>query len=137
MTHYTRLAPLKATTSDFRKAMAKKEGAKTHDRNKLAMERSVKKLTTQLLAYEGELNEMKVLLKKLEKSGVEKKFVINRVAGIKHRILTHYDDAGITAKIICKWKYLQGDCELTSEQPRFRKETCETCMRALKASLPE
>ena len=80
---------------------------------------------------------MKGLLKKLEKEGVVKKFVTNRVTGIKHIILTHYDDAGIAAKTICKWRYLQGDCELTAEQPRFRKETCETCMRALKASLPE
>ena len=137
VTHYTRLAPLKAITSDFRKAMEKKEGSKAQDRNTLAMERSVKKLTTQLLAYEAELNEMKGLLKKLEKNGVVKKFVTNRVTGIKHRILTHYDDARIAAKTICKWKYLQGDCELTAEQPRFRKETCETCMRALKASLPQ
>ena len=101
VTHYTRLAPLKAITSDFRKALAKKEGDKSRDRTKLAMERSVKKLTSQLLAYEGELNELKVLLKKLEKSGCAKKYVTNRVTGIRHRILTHYEDAGVGAKTIC------------------------------------
>ena len=95
------------------------------------------KLTVQLFAYEGELNEMKVFLKELKKCGNVKKCVINRATGIRHRILTHYEEAGVTAKTICKWNYLQGDCELTSEQPRFRENTCETCTRALNTSLPE
>ena len=53
VTHYTRLAPLKAITSDFRKALAKKVGEKADAKNKVAMERSVRKLTAQLAIYQG------------------------------------------------------------------------------------
>ena len=100
------------------------------------MERSVRKLTTMLAAYQGELDEVKELLNKLEKNGVAKKHVTHRTTNIRHRILTHYEDAGMLAKTVCKLKYLQGDCVLTSEAPTVREETCETCLRALKASLP-
>ena len=102
VTHYTRLAPLKAITSDFRKALVKKEGDKAKDQAKLAMERSVNKLTAQLTLYQNELDEIRALLKKLEKCGNIKKFVTNRATGIRHRILTYYEDAGVLAKTVCK-----------------------------------
>ena len=136
VTHYTRLAPLKATTSDFRKALAKKEGDKAKGQAKLAMGRSVKKLTAQLKLYQSELDEIRTLLKKLDKRGHVKKLVTNHATGIRRIILTYYDDARVLAKTVCKWKYLQAVCELTSEPPHVREDTCETCLRALKASLP-
>ena len=56
VTHYTRLAPLKAITSDFHKALVKKEGDKAKGQAKLAMERSVKKLTAQLTLHQSDID---------------------------------------------------------------------------------
>ena len=135
VTHYTRLAPLRAITSDFRRALLEQRGDKKAKKDKLVMARSVKKLTTQLASYQTELDELKGLIKSLEKKDPVKKYVINTDSDICHRVLTYHEDAGLDAKTVCTWKYLRGAGRLTAEPPTAYKRVCERCLPALKASL--
>ena len=135
VTHYTRLAPLRAITSDFRRALVEQQGDKKAKKDKLVMTRSIKKLTTQLASYQTELDDLKVLIKSLEKRDPVKKYVINMDSKICHRVLTYHEDAGIESRTVCTWKYLRGAGRLTAEPPADHKLICERCLPALKASL--
>ena len=135
VTHYTRLAPLRAITSDFRKNLIKRQGDAKNKKEKLAMTRSISKLTLQLTSYQAELDELKVLIKNLESRDPVKKYVVNTDSNIWHRVLTYREDAGLDAKTVCTWKYLRGACRLSAEAPTVYKPTCERCLPALKASL--
>ena len=99
------------------------------------MGRSFKKLTSQLKVYQQELDELKNIIKKLEKVTPEKPYVTNTRTRVRHRVLTYHEDVGINAKTFCKWPYIRGEGHLTREAPTRRAESCETCLPALKASL--
>ena len=135
VTHYTRLAPLRAITSDFRRALLEQRGDKKAKKDKLVMTRSINKLTTQLAQYQAELDELKGLVKSLEKKDPVKQYVINTDSDICHRVLADHEDAGLEAKTVCTWKYLRGACRLTAEPPTVNKQGCERCLPALKALL--
>ena len=93
VTHYTRLAPLRATTSDFRRALMEQRGDNKAKTDKLVMTRSIKKLTTQLASYQTELDELKGLIKSSEKKDPVEKYVINTDSDICHRVLAYHEDA--------------------------------------------
>ena len=135
VTHYTRLAPPKAIASDSKKALEAKTADESASNNKLALGRSFKELTSQLKAYQEELADLKIIIKKLDHMSPDQPYVTNLRTKIRHRVLTCHEDVGINAKTFCKWTYIQGEGHLTREAPTVRAETCETCLPGLKASL--
>ena len=136
VTHYTRLAPLKAITSDFRKSFQIREEKGKKDKDKVSMTKSIKKLAEQLKVYTAELDDLRKQIKLLDKRPLAKSYTINPRSGITHRILTSYEDAGIDARTFCKWPYIRQGGVLTADPPTARQTTCDTCLPALKASLP-
>ena len=61
VTHYTRLAPLKTITHDFKAAVARRNGGGAEPKPR--MDRSVRKLSMQLEQYERELEELRLAIK--------------------------------------------------------------------------
>ena len=63
------------------------------------------------------------------------KFVRNRKTGIVHRVLCGFEEAGNSAITFCGWSYAAKKVDLQKQAPDKRKETCKTCLPALRASL--
>ena len=136
VTHYTRLAPLRAITSDFKRSLQDRAGKSKKDKDKVTMARTMKKLSDQLSQYTAELEDLKKQIKILDKRPLAKSYTVNPRTKVTHRILTTYEDAGIDAKTICKWPYIRAGGSLTAEAPTSRCTTCDTCLPQLKASPP-
>ena len=134
VTHYTRLAPSKAITDDFRRALTR-----GREEEPLHRDIRVKKLRKALDKHIGEVqNEVQQLedaLKALELRMEPKKYVINLDTNRTHRVLTTVDEAGLYASTVCGYKYATRRAKLTNEPPTKKKETCGTCLNELRAVL--
>ena len=117
VTHYTRMAPLRAITSDFRKTLIQRQGDTKTTKERLAMTRPIKKLALQFTNYQAELDEMRDLIRRPEMRGPVRKYVVNTEPNIWHRILTYHEDASLDAKTVCTWKYIRCGCRLSAEAP--------------------
>ena len=43
--------------------------------------------------------------------------------------------AGLKARTICGWRYAKADAIMHADPPKVRKQTCDTCLAALRATL--
>ena len=77
------------------------------------------------------------MVAKLDRMAQPKKYVRNRKTGIVHRILCSYEDVGLDALTCCGWGYGRCKVSLEAEAPTVRKQTCKSCLPALRASLPK
>ena len=48
-----------------------------------------------------------------------------------------FEEAGVRARTMCGWKYARSDVNISAEAPTAKKETCDACMPALRASLAQ
>ena len=107
VTHYTRLAPLRAITSDFKRSLQSQADKTKKDKDNVTMTRTMKKLSDQLAQYTVELDELKKQIKILDKRPLARCYAVNPRTKVTHRVLTSYEYAGIHAKTICKRPYIQ------------------------------
>ena len=65
------------------------------------------------------------------------RFVRNRKTSVAHRVLCGFEEVGVSAITFCGWRYASKKVLLEKQAPAKRKETCKTCLPALRASLAE
>ena len=137
VTHYTRLGPLKAITSDFRKSFEKRNSKMVEESHKKLTKKAMKKLEDQLVKQNTELEELSKAIKQMEKNNAPKRYARNNATNVTHLALTSIEEFGVKAKALCGWKYPKGDFELLLDAPGRRSDTCDTCIIALRASLQQ
>ena len=134
VTHYTRLAPLKAITDDFRRALTRgrdEEPLQTYDIIKKlgqAFDKNIGKVQKGVQQFEDALRALELRME-------PNKYVIHIETSRTHRVLTTVDEAGLYANTVCGYKYATRRAKLTNEPPTKKKETCGTCFNELRAVL--
>ena len=136
VTHYTRLAPLKAITDDFRKALVGRKVEMTKGQSAKKIKKLRKALDRSIHTVAEEVKQLEDTIKMVEKKLIFKGYVINNDTGATHRVLTTINERGSRANAFCGWKYAHKDFKLTEDAPTERKATCGTCLPALRATLP-
>ena len=130
VTHYTRLAPLKTITNDFKAAVARRHGGVTEPKPR--MDRPVQKLTKQLEQYDRELEELRLAIKGMETSKRPVEYARNLRAGVLHKVLVAIGEDH-PPKAYCGWKYSKYTYSLQGEAPDDSDEICGDCFPRLKA----
>ena len=134
VTHYTRLAPLKAITDDFRRALTRSRDEEPLHRD-IRIKKLRKALDKNIEKVQKEVQQLEDALKALELRMEPKRYVINMDTNRTHRVLTTVDEAGLYASTVCGYKYATRRAKLTNEPPTRKKETCGTCLNELRAVL--
>ena len=139
VTHYTRLAPLKTITADFRRAVLDKAAGSTEARGKgVADHRKIQKVLNKAMQkVSEEISRLDEAVEKLKKATEPPLYVKNMITKSEHRVLTTVEDMGADAVAVCGYAYARGSFRLIRNQPTSKKLTCGTCMPELKASLPK
>ena len=148
ITHYTRLAPLRSITNDFKRAIlntatqkvskgkaikddANKSNTKGSDTKKV-----LKILKAELKKYEEEIAELNRRVKRTRHKLGPRTYVTNTKTQVVHRIGTTIEEAGLHACTLCGWR-CAAKGRLSVDAPTVLKKTCDTCLPALRASLPK
>ena len=140
VTHYTRLAPLKTITADYKKAILDRSGDKPKETSGEETKRIAKlkhSMDATVKSMQEEFKRLDDMIKAVELSLKPSKFVRNRKTNVVHRVLCGFEEAGDSAITFCGWRYAAKKVTLQKEAPDKRKETCKTCLPALRASLAE
>ena len=151
ITHYTRLAPLKSITSDFKRAVlragldhsAKITDAKSKEKNHktkvnkrgIDMHKVHSVMQAELLRFEQEMELLRRIVNKMAHQCRPRVYCQNKKTLITHRIAVGFEEAGMRARTMCGWKYARADVNISADPPAVRKQTCDNCLPALRASL--
>ena len=134
ITHYSRLAPLKAITADFKRAVMERSG-KSKSSSKADV-RSIKSAVDVAMAkVTEEVKELDMLVRRIQHETRPARYLRNRTTNKVHRILCGYEEAGPSAITHCGWKYAGQTVAVEQDAPTIYKQVCGTCLPALKASL--
>ena len=150
VTHYSKLAPLKALTHDFKQAVlrhqraigpgssSEKPGKKKKVKHSIdesaAIDKILSVVNEQALEYQKQVDDLHALISKVKTQRL-RRFVVNRKTKVAHRILAGFEDIGPAAITHCGWKYARSQVSITDEEPTKAEEACDTCMPALRALL--
>ena len=139
VTHYTRLAPLKTITADFRRAVLDKAAGSTEAKGKGVVDhRKIQKVLNQaMLKVSEEIARLDQAVEELKKSTEPPLYVKHLITKSEHRVLTTVEDMGTDAVAVCGFAYARRSFRLLRQQPTIKKLTCGSCMPELKASLPK
>ena len=86
ITHYARLAPLKTLATDMKKALAKKDGKSSRDRDKETMRKVRESVDEHMAKVKVEVERLEQMIKEAEAKRNPTKYLKNRVTGISHLI---------------------------------------------------
>ena len=153
ITHYTRLAPLKSITTDFKRAILNaeaKRGADTNKKHKQGKDKPHRQksitgldkkkieasLKKELMKTAEELDLLRDMIKRVSRECAPRRFVTNAKSHITHRVAAGFEEAGLKARTLCGWKFARSDVIMSVDPPKERKKTCDTCLPALRATLP-
>ena len=150
VTHYSKLAPLKAITTEFKEVIRRQRGDPTSGPasstmrlddssihktiNDQMMSKVIEQINTQAKKYEKQAKELMDMIASMDHLK-PKKYVVNRKTKVTHRILAGYEEVGPGALTLCGWKYAYAKVAITSAEPTQAVSTCETCLPALRACL--
>ena len=145
-THYTRLAPLRSITNDFERAIlqaaphnnniAIKDQAKAIKPKGSDVKKVLRIMKKVLQKYEAEIKELSALVEKTRHELGPRSYVTNTKTQVVHRVGTTIQEAGLHARTLGGWRYASKGA-LSMVAPTVRKKTCDTCLPALRASLPK
>ena len=146
ITHYTRLAPLRSITNDFKRAVlqaaphgnkiAVKDQTKAIKPNGSDVKKVLKVMKKELQKYEAEIKEPSALVEKTRHELGPRSYVTNMKTQVVHRVGTTIQEAGLHARTLCGWRCASKGA-LSVDAPTVRKRFCDTCLPALRASLPK
>ena len=131
---YTRPAPLKAITADFRNALVKKRLDISTGQTANKVNNTKRAMNTAISKVAKGVKELDDAVKKLENKSEDKGYIINLETNT-HRLLTTINESGEKAKCCCGLKCADKEFWWTPT-PFDRNTTCGTCLPALRASLP-
>ena len=141
ITHYSKLAPLKALTEEFKRAASERTSSTVSPSSrsdklidKRMATKVLKTIECQLQEYEQRFTDLQDMITKV-KNEASKKYVINRKTRLTHKILAGYEQVGPKAITFCGWPYAQSKVTITHQEPTKASETCDTCMPALRSLL--
>ena len=96
----------------------------------------LKIMKTELPKYEAEIRDLNTLIQRTRHELGPRTYVMNTKTQVVHRIGTTIEEAGLHARTLCGWRYAAKG-KLSVDAPTVRKKTCDTCLPALRASLPK
>ena len=158
VTHYTRIAPLKTITDDFKrrhqcksitppmmddlekqlKVIVTKTLKHGNPHRKLATHESKIKaiMDANAVKYDELKTELEEKIKQAEKRCAPRRFCVNRKTGCVHKVLSAFEEAGPDAITYCGWKYAHASIKMVTEPTEDGKDVCPTCLPELKARKP-
>ena len=154
VTHYSKLAPLKALTADFKQAVLRHQqgvassasspssrssrlvphSSDTGVSQEWYEEKVLAVMNQHAVKYQKQFEELQDMIKRVKVQRA-RRFVVNRKTRVTHRILAGFDDVGWAAVTHCGWRFAHSQVMITDEEPTKPDETCDTCLPALRAVL--
>ena len=89
----------------------------------------------ELTKVNNEVEELRLIVNKLAINLKPRRYVQNRKTLVTHRIAMGFEEVGLRARTLCGWKYAGANVDIMADPPRLNKQTCDTCLPALRATL--
>ena len=133
---YTRSAPLKSIAEDFKRNEVERQAVKSSKDVKINADKLDSTLAIITEEYQKKYDELRSLIRYIEKQSRPREYVISRRAGKVRRILTRVEDIGSEAITDCNFRYAKAPLKTSSDLPAVsRDKYCATCLSEVRASL--
>ena len=120
----------KTGKSQHKEKSSKRGGITGTDKNNI-----INSLKKDLEKATAEFNEVKLTIEKVARECRPRRYVQNRKSMITHRVAVGFEEAGLKARTLCGWKFAKADVIMHAGPPTIRKQTCDMCLPALRATL--
>ena len=127
--HYTRSAPLKSIAEDSKRSEGERKAVKNARVVKITTDKLINTLAVISDEHHKKYDELRSLIKYVEKQSRPREYVINRKTGNVHRILTTVEYIGSEAITYCNFRYAKAPVKTSSELPAASRDRyCATCL---------